>query len=118
MKITMAILGVVLFMVGCGHKQKATFQSLENPEVAVHLKSFVVGKEVQADAAIQAGGTAMLADFKNFFVAAEGDDWLAVSNAFLDLGKRFDHLEGTAGPDFSSAHGAQWEAVKEIRGCV
>jgi hypothetical protein len=44
MKITMAILGVVLFMVGCGHRQKATFQSLENPEVAVHLKSFVVGE--------------------------------------------------------------------------
>jgi hypothetical protein len=121
MKITnqilgVAILGMVVFVVGCGHKQKATFQSLKNPEVAVHLKSFIVGKEAQADAAIQAGRTAMPADFKNFFVAAERGDWLAVSNAFLDLGKRIDHLDGTAGPDFSSAHGTQWEAVKEVWG--
>jgi hypothetical protein len=106
-----AILGVGLFISGCAKKQTASFQSLKNPEVAAQLKSFVAEKEAQANAATNQ----MPAEFKSFFDAAEKNDWLVVSNVFLDLGKRNGHFEGAAQPDFR-LRGTQWEAVKEIWG--
>jgi hypothetical protein len=108
--------GTGLFVTGSAKAQTATVQPVKNPEMAAQLKSFVTQKVAQADAAFKAGGPAMPADFKNFFSAAEKGDWLAVSNAFLDLKKHVDHQEGTASPDFSFAHGVQWEAAKEIWG--
>ncbi len=114
--LALVILGGGLFMAGGAKSQTATVQPVKNPEVAAQLKSFVMQKEVQADAAIKAGGPAMRADFKNFFAAAERGDWPALSNAFLDLKKHIDPEEGTASSDFSFAHGVQWEAAKEIWG--
>jgi hypothetical protein len=114
--LALAVLGVGLFSVGCSKKQAATFQPLNNSEVAAQLKSFVAEKEVEADAAIKAGGQVMPADFKDFFAAAGKGDWLAVSNKFWDLGKRIGHLDETARPNFAYAHGTQWEAVKEVWG--
>jgi hypothetical protein len=108
------ILGVGLFIGGCAKKQMASFQSLKNPEVAAQLKSFVAEKETQANAATNK----MPSEFQAFFAAAEKGDWLAVSNMFWDLGKRIGHLDATARPDFSYAHGTQWEAVKEVWGAL
>src|SRR5437764_1287714 len=45
------ILGGGLFIGGCADKQRTSFQSLKDPELAAHLKSFVAEKEAQARAA-------------------------------------------------------------------
>src|ERR1039458_4278740 len=103
------ILGGGLFISGCAKKQMTSFQSLKNPEVAAQLKSFVAEKAAQANAVTNQ----MPPEFKSFFDAAEKGNWPAVSNMFWDLGKRMGHLDATARPDFSYAHGTQWEAVKE-----
>src|SRR5438552_7336785 len=93
------ILGGGLFISGCAKKQMASFQSLKNPELAAQLKSFVAEKEAQAKAATNK----MPSELKAFFAVAAKGDWLAVSNAFIELrkrqyehsGKRDERLRGT-----------------------
>jgi outer membrane murein-binding lipoprotein Lpp len=97
------ILGGGLFISGCAKKQMTSFQSLKNPEVAAQLKSFVVEKEAQANAATNQ----MPSEFQAFFAAAEKGDWPAVSNTFEDFRKRshdFDH----PGPNDERLQGVQW----------
>jgi hypothetical protein len=108
--------GAGLFVTGSARAQTTTVRPVKNPEVAAQLKSFVTQKKAQADAAITADGPAMRPYFQNFFAAAERGDWPALSNTFLDLKKHIDDQEGIPSPDFSFAHGVQWEAAKEIWG--
>src|SRR5437868_9310758 len=88
MKTTLKSLGAVilgggLFISACAKKQMASFQSLKNPELAAQLKSFVAEKEIQAIA----GTNKMPSEFHGFFAVAAKGDWLAVSNAFIELRK-------------------------------
>jgi len=105
------ILGAALFINGCAKKQPATFQSLENPEVAAQLKSFVTEKEVQANAATNAAAPG----FAPFFAAAERGDWLAVSNAFEDFRMHAGQYEHSGKTD-ERLRGPKWQAIIEIWG--
>ena len=105
------MLGGGLFISGCANKRLASFQSLKNPKLPVRLKSFVAEKEAQAKAATNK----MPPELQAFFAVAAKGDWLAVSNAFIELrrgqydhsGKMDEHLPGTA-----------WQAVLETCGAL
>src|SRR2546427_12533247 len=86
MKTTLKSLGAVivgggLFISGCANKQLTSFQSLKNPELAAQLKTFVAEKQAQAKAATNKRSSVLQA----FFAVAAKGDWLAVSNAFIEL---------------------------------
>lgn len=116
MKTTIKILGMAmliaaLYNIGCAQKQPVLWQSIKNPEVTAQLKSFVVEKEAQANAATNK----MPSEFKFFFAAANKGDWLTVSNDFENFRKHshdFDH----PGPNDEWLQGVQWQAVKEVWG--
>src|SRR6266576_6545060 len=94
------ILGGGLFICGCANQQLALFQAIKNPELVAQLKSFIAEKEAQAKAATNK----MPSELQAFFAVAAKGDWLAVSNAFIELrngqydhsGKRDERLRGTA----------------------
>ncbi len=98
---------------GCGRKQSSIWESINNPEIVAHLKSFVAEKEARANMATNADAP----DFTAFFAAAERGDWIAVSNTFQDfrnytgqykhIGKTDDHLPW-----------AKWQAVLETWGVL
>jgi hypothetical protein len=106
---SLAILGGGLFIGGCANQPVTSFPSLKNPELAARLKSFVAEKETQADAATNP----MPSEFRAFFAVAAKGDWLAVSNAFMELRKR-------AGPSAHSGRlrGTAWQAVVETFGAL
>ncbi len=93
------ILGGGLFISGCAKKQTASFQLLKDPELAAQLKSFVADKEAQAKA------EKMPSEFEAFFAVASRGDWLAVSNAFIELRKQ-------------AGRGTAWQAVLETFGAL
>jgi len=107
----MAMLIAALFDIGCVKKQPLLWQSIENPEVTAQLKSFVAEKEAQANAATNK----MPEEFKRFFSAAEGGDWLVVSNVFYDLARRNGQFEHTGEAEWQ-LRGIPWEAAKEVWG--
>jgi hypothetical protein len=107
MKATLKSLGAVilgggLFISGCGKKQMTSFQSLKNPELAAQLKSFVAEKEAQANGATNK----MPSELQAFFAVAAKGDWLAVSNAFIELRKQ------------AGQYGPAWHAVVDVRGAL
>ena len=107
MKTTIKSLGAVIFgggllITGCAKRQTPLFQSLKNPELAAQLKSFVAGKEAQANAATNP----IPSEFQAFFALAAKGDWLAVSNAFPELRKH------------TGAYGTAWEPVVETFGAL
>src|SRR5208283_5813501 len=108
-----ALLGIGLCAGGCAKKQMTSFQSLQNPEVAARLKSFVAEKEAQANAATNK----MPSEFRAFFAAAAKGDWLAVSNAFVEFRKhagQYEHSDKTKIDE--RLRGTAWQAVLEIWG--
>jgi len=114
MKTTLKSVGAVvlgLFISGC--QQSTPFQSLKNPELAAQLKSFVGEKEAQARGATNQ----MPSEFQTFFTKAAQGDWLAISNAFMELRKH-------AGPNAPPGHtgergrGTAWQAVVETFGAL
>src|SRR5258708_26823155 len=105
------ILGGGLFISGCAKKEMASFQSLENPKLAAQLKSFIAEKEAQANAG------KMPSEFQAFFAAAAKGDWLAVSNAFLELRKNAGQYEHSGKTD-QRLRGTAWEAVLETWGAL
>jgi len=116
MKTTLRSLGAVilgggLFISGCANKQLTSFQSLKNPELAAQLKSFVAEKEAQANGATNK----MPSEFQAFFAVAAKGDWLAVSNAFIELRKgQYDH----SGKTEERLRGTAWQAVVETWGAL
>jgi hypothetical protein len=118
MKTTIRSLGVVmlgigLFIGGCAKKQTALWKSLKDPEVAAQLKSFVVEKEAQANAATNK----MPSEFKAFFAAAAKVDWLTVSNAFVEFRKHAGQYEHSGKTD-ERLRGTAWQAVLETWGAL
>ena len=111
------IFGVGLFVGGCAKKHAVEWKSLKNPEVAARLKSFVVEKEAQANAAEKAAGQETPAEFKTFFAAAQNGDWLAVSNAFADFQKHAPQYEHSGKTD-PQLRGAAWQTVLETYGAI
>jgi hypothetical protein len=107
------ILGGGLFISGCAKKQMTSFQSLKNPEVAAQLKSFVVEKEAQANAATNK----MPSEFQAFFAVAAKGDWLAVSNAFVEFRKHAGQYEHSGKTD-ERLRGTAWQAVLETWGAL
>jgi hypothetical protein len=102
---------VALVVVGCGQKPKSIFESLDDPNVSIQLKSFVAEKEAQADSATNK----MRPEFRKFFPAANRGDWPAVNSMHWDLAQRSGQLAGTSNPDFE-LRGTSWEVAKEIWG--
>ena len=107
------ILGGGLFISGCANKQMASFQSLKNPELAAQLKSFIAEKEAQANAATNK----MPSEFQAFFAVAAKGDWLAVSNAFIELRKHAGPYEHSGKRD-ERLRGTAWQAVLETWGAL
>jgi len=108
-----ALLGIGLCAGGCAKKQMTSFQSLQNPEVAARLKSFVAEKEAQANAATNQ----MPSEFKSFFAAAAKGDWLAVNHAFLEFRKHAGQYEYSGKTD-ERLRGTAWQAVLETWGAL
>ena len=105
------ILGGGLFISGCAKKQAASFQSL-NPEVTAQLKSFVAEKEAQARA-----GTNDVSVFQAFFAKTQKGDWLAISNAFMELRNHAGQYEHSGKTKIDERlHGTAWQAAMEIWG--
>jgi hypothetical protein len=124
-----------ILFAGCTKKPGA-FASLKDADTARQLKQFVTEKEAQANATTNA----LPRDFRAFFAAAEGDDWLAVTNSFAKLAEArswspaagprspllrslrdfLANLMGKIGSHSSPlpnrVRGAAWEAVKEVFG--
>ena len=100
---SVVILGGGLIVSGCAHQPLTSFQSLKNPELAARLKSFVAEKEAQANAATT---NKMPSEFHAFFALAARGDWLAVSNAFMELWKD------------SRQYGTAWQAIVETFGAL
>jgi hypothetical protein len=107
------ILGGGLFISGCAHKQLTSFQSLKNPELAAQLKSFVAEKEAQAKAATNK----MPSEFQAFFAVAAKGDWLAVSNAFIELRKQAGEYEHSGKFD-ERLRGTAWHTVVDTYGAL
>src|ERR1039458_9705993 len=107
-----AILGVGLFTAGCTKQQPSSW-SLKNPETTQQLKSFVVEKEAQANAATNK----MPSEFKAFFAAAAKGDWLAVSNAFVEFRKHAGQYEHSGKTD-ERLRGTAWQAMLETWGAL
>src|SRR4051812_30665935 len=105
------ILSSGLFISGCAKTQMASFQALKTPELAAQLKSFVAEKEAQANA----GETP--SEFQAFFAVATKGDWLAVSNAFIELRKLARPNEHFGKRD-ERLHGTAWQAVLETYGAL
>src|SRR5881397_1450833 len=118
MKTTLRSLGVVilgggLFIGGCANKHLTLFQSLRNPELAAQLKSFVAEKEAQAN-----GATGRIqSEFQAFFALAAKGDWLAVSNAFVELRKHAGPYEHSGKTD-ERFRDTAWQAVVETWGAL
>src|SRR6184192_3272880 len=116
MKATLKSLGAVilgggLFISGCANKQLTSFQSLKNPELAAQLKSFVAEKQARANEATNK----MPSEFQAFFAVAAKGDWLAVSNAFIELRKgQYDH----SGKRKERLRGTAWQAVLDTWGAL
>jgi len=89
-----------LFIAGCAHEQLTSFRLLKNPQLAAQLKSFVAEKEAQARA------EKMPPEFQAFFAVALKGDWLAVSNAFIELRKE------------RTQYGPAWYAVVDTFGAL
>src|SRR6266404_5625972 len=102
-----------LFISGCADRQRTSFQSLKNPDLAAHLKSFVAEKEAQANAATNK----MPSEFKAFFAMAAKGDWLAVSNAFIKLRKHAGPYKYSGKTDVP-LHATAWQAVLETWGAL
>src|SRR5258706_7729834 len=108
---SLVILGGGLFISGCAKKPTTSFQSLKNPELATQLKSFVAEKEAQASAG------KMPSEFQAFFAVAAKGDWLAVSNAFIQLRKQAGYDEHSSKRD-ERLHGTAWQGVVETFGAL
>ena len=102
-----------LFIGGCADRQRTSFQSLENPDLAAHLKSFVAEKEAQANAATNK----MPSDFQAFFAVAAKGDWPAVSNAFIALREQA-RPYGYSRETDERLRGTTWQAVLETWGAL
>jgi hypothetical protein len=107
MKATRRALGTVLlggglFLSGCAKTQLTSFAALENPAIAAQLRAFVAEKATQANAATNK----LPSEVRAFFAVAAKGDWLAVSNAFIELRKH-------AGP-----YGPAWEPVVDTWGAL
>jgi len=100
------ILGGGLLISGCANKKMTSFQSLRNSELAARLKSFIAEKQAQANTATNL----MQTEFQAFFALANKGDWLAVSNAFIELRKQ-------AGQD-ERLRGTAWQAVVDTWGAL
>ena len=116
MKMTLKSLGAVilgggLFISGCAKKQPTLIQSLKNPELAAQLKSFVAEKEAKANAG------KMPSEFRAFFAVAAKGDWLAVSNAFMELREHLAQYEHSGKRD-DRLRGPAWQAVLETFGAL
>src|SRR6266404_4932512 len=102
-----------LFISGCADRQRTSFQSLKNPDLAAHLKSFVAEKEAQANAATNK----MPSDFQAFFAVAAKGDWPAVSNAFIALREQA-RPYGYSREIDERLRGTTWQAVLETWGAL
>ena len=91
----------------------ASFQSLKNPELAAQLKSFIAEKAAQANAATNK----MPSEFRAFFAGAAEGDWLAVSNAFIELRKHAGSYKPSGKTD-EPLRGTAWQAVLETWGAL
>ena len=95
----------------CAENPPAASPTLNNPKLATQLKSFVLEKEMRANAATNG----LPADFKAFFAAAAACDWPAVSNRFEEFRNHAGQYEHSGKTD-ERLRGPAWEAVKEIWG--
>jgi hypothetical protein len=109
----LVVLGVGFLIGGCTKKKSTSWESIKNPEVIAQLKSFVVEKEAQANAATNAASPG----FAPFFAAAEKGDWLAVSNAFVDFRNHAGQYEHSGKTD-ERLRGPKWQAIIEIWGAL
>jgi hypothetical protein len=91
----------------------ASFESVNNPELAARLKSFVAEKEAQANGATNK----MPSEFQAFFAVAAKGDWPAVSNAFIELRKHAGPYEHSGKAD-ERWRGTAWQAVVETWGAL
>jgi hypothetical protein len=106
----LVILGGGLFISSCAKAQLTSFSSVKNPELAARLKSFVAEKEAQAKAG------KMPSEFQAFFALAAKGDWLAVSNAFMEL-RNAEPSEHSGRTD-ERLRGPAWQAVLETWGAL
>ena len=98
---------------GCGKKQPSIWESIKNPEVVAHLKSFVAEEEARAKAVTNADAP----DFTSFFAAAGRGDWQAVSNIFQDFRNytgQYKHINKTN----DHLPWPKWQAVLETWGAL
>ena len=110
-----AILGLVLLTGGCSKKNAFAKWSLKRSEASAQLKSFVVEKEAQANAAARAEGKEMLPEYKALFAAAAKGDWPTVHSTFTVLSRRAPQ-HANHGPTDDRLTGTQWAAVMETYG--
>ncbi|HEY5344990.1 MAG TPA: hypothetical protein VIK62_01450, partial [Verrucomicrobiae bacterium] len=118
MKTSIKFLAAMIFVAalligGCARKKSTGWKSIQNPEAAAQLKSFVAEKEAQA----KADGSDSPPEFKAYFAAAEKGDWLAVSNTFNDFSKHAPQYQHS-GTNDGRLRGVKWAAVVEIWGAL
>jgi hypothetical protein len=113
-KVIISFVSLALYLglaAGCGKKQSASWESIQNPEAVAQLKSFVAEKKAQANASTNEAAPG----FAPIFAAAERGDWLGVSNSFLDLRNRAGQYEHY-GPTDERLRGTKWQAILEVWG--
>ncbi len=107
-RIAVAVLGMALFLAGCGKNPAANSWSLDKSAASAHLKQFLAAQEIQARALAKAGGNQLPADFDAFYHAAEKGDWQAATNLFGQMGK---HLNAGR-----RLRGSWWSATLDAEG--
>ncbi len=104
----LVILGIGLFVGGCGKKQSASSWSLDKSGASAQLKQFVAAQETQARALAKQEGKKLPPEFDAFYKAAETGDWQDATNLFGKMRKR---LDGD-----SSLRGSWWWATDDAYG--
>jgi hypothetical protein len=96
--ILVAVLGMSLFLAGCGQKldtssppsSSSSSWSLDKSGASTQLKQFVAAQETQARSLAKQDGNKLPSEFDAFFKAAETGDWQDATNLFQQMRKRLD----------------------------
>ncbi len=110
-RLASSILVLGMAIAGCSRHSPNVF-ALQDQATSAQLKQFVAEKVAEASLATNRPAP----EFARFFSAAQKGDWLAVSNAFVDLKQYSAQFQKPIQLPAPPLHGVRWQVALEIFG--